>query len=154
MKKIKTTVIILILVALVASFIPMPLKIDRSMKGVGYDNDGQQEVNVEISGWYFLYLLPFKDNYFIGDFKVGDINCHYTRWARLTFSRTLWGWMFYYDEKENRIKDMGNIREENLLKKFSIFEKNEDGEMVVISAPATTKSEAKEIYEELFYEFR
>ncbi len=153
MKKIRNIFITISTVVVVLSLVPMPLKVEKSMEGIRYNEENKgsfENIQINIDGWYFCYVIPmFKENYFTGVFKVGDIVCNFTRYARLTFINSLSGaeaGMHYYDEKENTFRWGGQLRKEGLFKEVSIYQNDKN----YISAPAKEVSEADAITRKLF----
>ncbi len=158
MKKIRNIVVGIVILVLILSLIPVPLKVERSMEGIRYDEGTQEsfgDVHIEIDGWYFHYVSPvFKRNYFTGRFEVGEEVHRYTRYARLTFMKSVAGkeaGMHYYDEMANAFRWGGQIRQKGIFKEISIW----NGDKDFISAPAKNVSEADRITKDLrsfFYE--
>ncbi|MBQ9986460.1 MAG: hypothetical protein IJP38_09170 [Oscillospiraceae bacterium] len=158
MKIIRSIIAVIAIFMLIISLVPIPLKVERSLDGVGYDEkdpESFENINIDIDGWYFFYIIPmFKRNYFTGKFKIGEQVHNYTKYAQLTFAKSMAGeeaGMHYYDETENSFRWGGQLRQKDIFKKISIWKDDKK----FISAPAGNIAEADRITRELrsfFYE--
>ena len=139
-------VIVVVLLAVAAYIVPLPLKVNTLLEGVQWEKESGSQLaekcTVKAEGWYYCYLL--KDDIFKGNIHIScsdksldnDILelsfCMYPQYGGK--SAQLW----IYNKKENRVESLGEIVVKGAFKSIVIW-LNEDG---MVSAPAENRNEA------------
>lgn len=144
-------VLTVMVIALLALFLtlPLPVRINRTMDGIRWADDGAPEkCTVTVEGWYYWYL--FKDHIFKGaiSFAAADGVTSYSvpnaALCREEMYEDRGGSVMVYDAAQNRMRPLGYLAVSGNFKELFIFSAEWS-----LSAPAGNLDEAKELAEEL-----
>lgn len=145
-KKAMNVIGVVVLLAVAAYIIPLPLKVNTLLEGVQWENESGSQLaekcTVKAEGWYYCYL--FKEDIFKGSIRIScsDKSMDNDTLELSFFRYPQYGgkcaqlWIF--DKGENRIKSLGEIVVKGAFQ--SVLIQLNDGAMV--SAPTENRDEA------------
>lgn len=149
-----------ILLMLFFCFVPIPLKVTRSLTGLQWQNRNpnyqEKAVDISVDGLYCKYLLPwFKEDTFRGKFTISGFECTFDEYGlvKISFSKlpSIGGNLSYV--YKHQVYHVGMLLEKNLFSSVHIWLPDETGkdkgQGVYISAPAATREEAVAVAIEL-----
>lgn len=140
-----------LLVLILLMTVPMPVRINRTISGIRWENGNTQtaeECRVTVNGWYYRYLL--KDNIFKGDISFttakGTVSYDVPRAAisRGVMYEDQGGSMTVYDGTQNRMRSLGYVAVSGNFKEIFIHSEEWN-----FSAPAGDRVEALELADQL-----
>lgn len=146
----KNKVAIVVVLAVLICLIPFPIRINRTLNGIYWENTGDQlfeYCTVTMQGWYYRYLV--KRDVFKGDISFSMTDETYTYYApRLSLSRDPMhkgktGSAAVYDATLNQMISLGDITIFGNCKEILI----QSGEWNICS-PAETFEEAVKLANE------
>lgn len=149
-----------ILLMLFFCFVPIPLKVTRSLTGLQWENRNpnyqEKAVDISVDGLYCKYLLPwFKEDTFRGKFTISGFECTFDEYGlvKISFSNPPFiGASLIYVYK-HQVYHVGMLLEKNLFSSvhISLSDKigTEKGQDIYICAPAATREEAVAVAIEL-----
>lgn len=156
-----------ILLMLFFCFVPIPLKVTRSLTGLQWQNRNpnyqEKAVDISVDGLYCKYLLPwFKEDTFRGKFTISGFECTVDecRLMKISFSKlpSMGGNLIYV--YKHQVYYIGRLLEKNLFSSVHISLSDESGtekgQDIYISAPAATREEAVALaieFDEVGYKF-
>lgn len=127
MRKCLNIIVIVVVLALIIYFVPLPKKIDQSTNGVFWANANDhitRDCEVTVNGWYYCYLI--KDNVFKGDisFFVADKMSSYLVPNMSLYKSPLYkgktGALTVYDAQTNQMDFLGQITISGAFKEIFI----------------------------------
>ena len=150
-QRIRALAVSALLVLILLMTVPLPVRINRTIGGVRWENGNTQtaeECQVTVKGWYYRYLL--KDNILKGDirFTTAEGTVSYDG-PRAVISRGAMyadrgGTMMVYDGTQNRMRSLGYVAVSGNFKEIFIHSEEWN-----FSAPAENRGEAMELADEL-----
>ena len=145
-KKAMYVIVVVVLLAVAACIVPLPLKVNTLLEGVQWENESGSQLaekcTVKAEGWYYCYL--FKDDIFKGSIRI---SCNDKSLDNDTLELTFCKYPQYggkcaqlwiFDKGENRNKSLGEIVVKGAFQ--SVLIRLNDGAMV--SVPAENRDEA------------
>lgn len=162
-RKIISGIVIAVIVAVLAYFVPLPCWVNKTLTGVLWtngDTSSSETAEVTIRGTYLRYL--FRDNTFKGKIAFTGLDTEDYTLIKMELLKGSdnFGSLAYYSSTKNQVMFLGDIRVKGAFKKVVIHlsKKDEYGNWLdewsdnYISAPAADRQSAVDITKALYGE--
>jgi hypothetical protein len=152
-RRLITWAVILLILALLFSIVPIPLKINKTLSGVKWRSgvkDYSEPAEITVDGVYWKYLIPvFKDSKFSGSIVVSDVSfTSECALSKFNFMKAMDGrGSLVYNQFRLRFNAhfLGQIKQRHLFTEIVIWSFDDSEKMDIpanLSFPADSREEA------------